>query len=212
MMNILRAAGAMKVCAAIALTGAALTVAAPANAAELVSNGGFETGDFSSWTQFDNTTFTGVAGPVSGTAPHSGAFQAFFGAVGSTGGITQTLNTVAGTTYSISVWAANLSDGTPNFGSISFDGNVLGSLTNAPDFGYTNYTFSAVASSAQTALTFTFRHDPSYYLLDDVSVSGLAGGVPEPTTWAFMILGFGGVGVALRRRNAVQAKLAFARA
>jgi len=28
------------------------------------------------------------------------------------------------------------------------------------------------------------------------------GGVPEPATWALMILGFGAVGGAMRRRNA----------
>ncbi|MEW5687395.1 MAG: PEPxxWA-CTERM sorting domain-containing protein [Pseudomonadota bacterium] len=32
--------------------------------------------------------------------------------------------------------------------------------------------------------------------------SGIAVGVPEPATWAMMILGFGGVGATLRRRRA----------
>ena len=30
---------------------------------------------------------------------------------------------------------------------------------------------------------------------------GTIGAVPEPSTWAMMLLGFGGVGVALRRRR-----------
>jgi hypothetical protein len=33
-------------------------------------------------------------------------------------------------------------------------------------------------------------------------IEGLTGGVPEPATWAFMILGFGVIGGALRRRKA----------
>jgi hypothetical protein len=33
----------------------------------------------------------------------------------------------------------------------------------------------------------------------------LAGGVPEPTSWALMILGFGGVGAVLRRQRPVSA-------
>jgi hypothetical protein len=38
----------------------------------------------------------------------------------------------------------------------------------------------------------------------------LPGGVPEPTTWALMILGFGAVGGAMRRRNTAHARAAFA--
>lgn len=36
------------------------------------------------------------------------------------------------------------------------------------------------------------------------------GGVPEPATWAFMILGFGAVGGAMRRRQSVAATVRFA--
>ncbi|MCH4152539.1 MAG: PEPxxWA-CTERM sorting domain-containing protein [Sphingobium sp.] len=32
--------------------------------------------------------------------------------------------------------------------------------------------------------------------------TGVAGGVPEPATWALMILGFGGIGTAMRRSKA----------
>ena len=35
-------------------------------------------------------------------------------------------------------------------------------------------------------------------------------GVPEPATWALMILGFGAVGGAMRRRQSVKARVAFA--
>ncbi|MBL8773372.1 MAG: PEP-CTERM sorting domain-containing protein [Phenylobacterium sp.] len=38
-----------------------------------------------------------------------------------------------------------------------------------------------------------------------VGVGGVAGGVPEPGTWALMILGFGGAGAALRSRRRVAA-------
>ena len=37
-----------------------------------------------------------------------------------------------------------------------------------------------------------------------------AGAVPEPATWAMMIIGFGGVGGAMRRRSKVRAKISFA--
>ncbi len=37
-----------------------------------------------------------------------------------------------------------------------------------------------------------------------------AGAIPEPATWGLMILGFGAVGAAMRRREKVSAKLNFA--
>ncbi|VXC86980.1 PEPxxWA-CTERM sorting domain-containing protein [Sphingomonas sp. 8AM] len=39
------------------------------------------------------------------------------------------------------------------------------------------------------------------------SLNGITGAVPEPATWAMMILGFGLVGAALRQRRGVQIKL-----
>ncbi|HVF95013.1 MAG TPA: PEPxxWA-CTERM sorting domain-containing protein [Sphingomonas sp.] len=198
----------MKKIVLAALATAAVIASVPAHAINLVNNGGFETGNFTGWTQFDNTGFTVVTGATGNIAPHGGQYQAVFGAVGSTGGITQTLNTVVGETYSISLWAAN-EGGTPNFGSVSFGGILLGSLTDAPAFDYTNYTFQAVATSASTALSFSFRNDPSYYHLDDVSVESIAAAVPEPATWAMMLLGFGMTGAAMRYRRR-ETKVAYA--
>lgn len=34
-----------------------------------------------------------------------------------------------------------------------------------------------------------------------LTISGISGTVPEPATWALMICGFGGIGLAMRRRN-----------
>lgn len=40
---------------------------------------------------------------------------------------------------------------------------------------------------------------------DSFAANGATGGVPEPASWALMIAGFGMVGVAARRRNAIVA-------
>ena len=56
------------------LAGAALLFATPAAAQELVTNGGFETGSFSGFTQFGSTGFDFVS---AGGA--SGSFGASFG-------------------------------------------------------------------------------------------------------------------------------------
>jgi hypothetical protein len=40
------------------------------------------------------------------------------------------------------------------------------------------------------------------YFVDDLSITTVARAVPEPSTWAMMILGFAGIGfMAYRRRN-----------
>ena len=173
------------------------TAATPSNAAELVTNGGFETGDFSGWTLGGNTGFSGV----SSSAAHSGNYGAYFGQVGSTGTLSQLLNTVAGQTYTVSYWLSNLGGPTDSF-SASIGGHVLQSFSDANAFQYFNFSFTAPVSGTPSLLEFTFRQDPSYWHIDDISVQGLAGGVPEPATWAMMILGLGAVGGAMRRRRA----------
>jgi hypothetical protein len=39
------------------------------------------------------------------------------------------------------------------------------------------------------------------WAIEDLRITGPSAGVPEPATWALMILGFGGAGAALRRRD-----------
>ena len=75
--------------AVAAVTVAQLSFALPASA-NLVVNGGFETGNFSGWTQTGNTGFGGVECPGAGFV-EEGSCDAFFGPVGSVGGISQTV-------------------------------------------------------------------------------------------------------------------------
>lgn len=184
----------------VSTLAAALAYAAPASATNVVTNGGFETGDLSGWTLSGNTGFTGVD-----NSAHSGNFAGYFGQVGSTGTLSQTLSTVAGQSYTISFWIED-DGGTPSSFDASFGGNDLLALTNPDAFNYTFYSYSLTASSASTLLSFTFRQDPSYFHLDDVSVA--PAGVPEPATWAMLILGMGAAGLGLRRRKSIASAIA----
>ena len=53
------------------------------------------------------------------------------------------------------------------------------------------------------------NHD-NEVMFDNLVAATTGGGVPEPATWALMILGFGAVGGALRRRQSVKTTVRFA--
>src|SRR5262245_59353174 len=140
---------------AIRWGAAALVLAtffAGAAQANLVTNPGFETGNFTGWALSGDTSFVFV----DKFSPHSGSFGAALGTVGSTASITQTLATTAGVSYDIEFWLNTAV--TPNFFSVSFGGIVLDSLTNittSPSIlppVYTLFSHTAVASSASTDL------------------------------------------------------------
>ena len=83
-------------------------VVAPCGAAELVQNGGFETGNFNVWTVTPASSGSLLAVNGSLRYPHTGTYAASFGAVGTQDdSISQTLATVAGQSYTFSFWLAH---------------------------------------------------------------------------------------------------------
>jgi hypothetical protein len=202
----------------IAAVVAGLTIAGSANSAELVSNGGFESG-MSAWT-VGGSVFAGtgaIYGPccsTSGSEPnyssnHFGSFGA--GNVAGPHSLTQMLATVIGATYVVNFDAGALGGGNQTIQLLAmgdYAGGMFNSLVNNNlDFTFTHHSLSFVANSTSTALTFlvnTPGPDNVDTILDNVSVSGA---VPEPATWAMMLMGFGLIGATLRgsRRAAVEA-------
>lgn len=55
----------------------------------------------------------------------------------------------------------------------------------------------------ETLNSLTFKSDGYAFELDDIVFTGNA--VPEPATWAMMLIGFGGIGVAMRSARRKQA-------
>ena len=83
---------------------------------------------------------------------------------------------------------------------IDLFGNGFPIARNTP---WTTHTISFVATGAgsvQIDLR-SYSTDGVGPLLDNVSLDVTGGGVPEPASWALMILGFGGAGAVLRRRR-----------
>src|SRR5579859_6126129 len=103
------------------LFGWLLLTGAAALGQPIIQNGGFETGDFTGWTQTGNTNYTFV-----GSDPiyvHSGNYGAVFAPVGSLGFISQTVATVPGQKYSLSFWLNSPDGQTPNECQVSWNGS-----------------------------------------------------------------------------------------
>src|SRR5207253_6561299 len=93
--------GKMVVGGMVAAMGLAVGISGPAHAVELVTNGSFETGDFTGWTLSGNTGSSGVECPGAPFAgPGGGNCDAFLGPVGSNGTISQSLATLPRRLYS----------------------------------------------------------------------------------------------------------------
>jgi hypothetical protein len=158
--------------------------------AELVVNGGFETGDFSGWIQWGDNSSSGVySSPV-----YSGNYAAYFGPKNSMGGISQTFSTVADQAYTVSYYLAN-NNFTPNAFSLVIGGITISSMVNADGFDWTKYQFNFTAKSNATEMTFGFYQPYAYYFLDGVSVA------PVPLPSALFLFAPGLLGLAAIRRR-----------
>ena len=165
----------------LSLLTLSLAIASHAHA-QLITNGGFETGDFSGWTQSGDLGWTSVS---SGTH-YSGEFSGSFGPTGGMGYIEQSVATTPGAQYDLSFFLANNGSSGNSF-SVSWNGAEIVSGSEMASFGWTRYSFDVVATDSASALKFGFFNSPSFYYLDDVALSqGTAGAVPEPSTYGLI--------------------------
>ncbi|MEU8617454.1 carbohydrate binding domain-containing protein [Streptomyces sp. NPDC048623] len=149
------------------LLGAAALVAlpTPAQAANLLTNPGFETGDLSGW------SCTGGLGSVVSSPVHGGA-KALAGAASSSDNAkcTQTVSVQPNTTYTLSGWVR---------GSYVYLGVDGASETWTPSASsYTQLTYTFTTGSAQTSATI-YTHGwyaQGTYYADDISLDGPGGG------------------------------------
>ncbi len=128
------------------------------------------------------------------------------------GAIQQTFDTIAGATYNVRFWIA----GNPN----NPDAKVVTTVASGglpmmstfttggtrSQMNWQEQSYAFTAGSTTTTLAFFSGNDTaSGPALDNVSVTA----VPEPATWAMMLVGFGAIGGTMRRRS-TQARIALA--
>lgn len=174
----------------------------PAGAQNLLVNGGFDTGDFSGWTN---------AGATIGTLPQSGTNNARM--LSAT--LSQTFATIPGQTYLISYFLGHTGTNTLNLGfAANFNSvppgipTVLQATNLVGNVPYGQQNFSVVATAATSILRFSSIGvgGGGRYILDSVSVVQQ---VPELNANAALVplclLTMFGLLVNDRRRQVVQA-------
>ena len=247
----------MKLLTTIAVVAAAAAISSSASAFEFVTNGGFETTNYATSSEFGGQSgasyvanqgvigWTGAGGTalqflyIGGTqttvspinrfddpnaffypslntlSPDGGNFVGLDGDqdpnVGVQGSISQVINgLVIGEFYNLNFnWGAaqlaNREGATSEqlhitFGSSTADTGVL-NIASGGFSGWQAGHFQFQATSTSQTLSFlsvgTPFGLPPIAVLDGVSLTA----VPEPTTWAMMLLGFGGIGAMIRRRR-----------
>lgn len=189
--------------AAVAVCGATSSMA------NLVTNGGFESGD-TGWSYSPSmsisTSYGFWANTGTGAAVTWCVGHACVSTLGQGAYIGQTLTTTAGSTYDLSFWVGENAGPTSEM-SVFWDGVMIADILNPANNtiqssgnNMVQFTFSGLAASgASTYFEIHGRQDPAGISFDDVAVTGASNAVPEPESIALVGLALAGLGLSRRK-------------
>lgn len=180
-------------------------IATHLSAANLVTNGGFESGFFAGWATIPAATGSNFG--VGNTGPGTGGtgnFVAFFQASGGLNdAISQTFVTTPGSAYILSFFLNVIASAPANNDfRVFFDNTLVFSRTNI-NSGFGTFTIPVSTNSTLTTLRIEGRNARDTTFFDDISVNAAAVTVPE-TGGTALFLGLAAAGlICLRRRQLV---------
>ena len=203
----------MRLIKAAFAASALFLVPAAANATVVGSLGG-GTGTFATLSSagLDGGTIATLTGGTVYTSdrpfadmPDGTIFGGTFLAAGPLAGQPATLNFGSALSYLSFLWGSpdtyNRLTVNTNLGSYDFNVNSLNFAVRDGNQAFSQYVqFAASAGEAITGVTFT--NDPARDAFETANFNyTLAAAVPEPATWAMMLVGFGMIGAAARYRR-----------
>ena len=176
--------------------------------ADLIVNGGFETGDFTGWTS--NMAPSLLVEPTghAGIPSHSGGYYANFGSNSSQPGvISQTITDTSGSNYTLGMWV--LGDGGANEFTVKWNGTTIYDMSipdtlhvPTPYYIQLSFTVQGTGTDTLTLQGWDNGSNPGAIGLDDVSLNPAGSVVPEPSSLTLLGLGAAGlVGYRWRRRQ-----------
>lgn len=196
---------------------ASCAMAGVGHAANLIVNGDFSTpnvgsgfGDFASipgWTSNTGDSLEVGSSPIYGLSCYTTACQNLEVNANTFGSVSQTVTLTAGEKYTLSWVYGGRNAGGPQQLDVLFGGALVGvDNSNGVTASWTPNSVTLVATSSSETLTFTsvdVGGSPSFgNELTGVSLSA----VPEPASWALMLIGAAATGAGLRRRRGTLAR------
>lgn len=186
----------------ILCVAAAALLTGTANAATILSEN-FESGPGAFTLNGNVALATGASyQPCCGTPPDtSNTFVAFGGGNNPSGNILSvSFDTILGELYTVNFDYGALGGGSESLtlqaAGQSFVVNPIADNSLVTTFQPGTFVFTGIGGST-TLNIFSGGVDNVDAIIDNVRITGAA--VPEPGTWAMMLLGFGGIGFAMRR-------------